>query len=85
MIDLFAKTIIAGRQGTYRHLTTRVYPQLADSGQIADLLAGAARVIVENELLGIGDSTVTAALRPLIDEKSVWGDDNSWNALTGES
>ena len=33
MIDLVAKTIIPGHQGTYRHLTTRVFPLFADSGQ----------------------------------------------------
>ena len=32
MIALFAKTIIPGQQGTYRHLTTRVSHLLADSG-----------------------------------------------------
>jgi hypothetical protein len=32
MIDLFARTIIPGQQGTYRHLTTRVSPLLAESG-----------------------------------------------------
>jgi hypothetical protein len=34
MIDLFAKTIIPGQQGTYRHLTTRVFQLFADSGQM---------------------------------------------------
>jgi len=33
VIDLYVKTIIPGQQGTYRHLTTRVSPLLADSGQ----------------------------------------------------
>jgi transposase-like protein len=33
MIDIFAKTIIPGQQGTSRQLTTRVSPLPADSGQ----------------------------------------------------
>jgi hypothetical protein len=32
MIDLVAKTIIPGQQGTYRHLTARVSALIADSG-----------------------------------------------------
>jgi hypothetical protein len=34
MIDLVAKTIIPGQQGTYRHLTARVSALIADSGQM---------------------------------------------------
>jgi hypothetical protein len=35
MIDLVAKTIIPGQQGTYRHLTARVSALIADSGLTA--------------------------------------------------
>ncbi|MEV2272825.1 DUF3800 domain-containing protein [Nonomuraea africana] len=40
--------------------------------QVADLLAGAARQIAENELNGRGDEELTALLRPYVDASSIW-------------
>lgn len=55
------------------------------SVQVADLLCGAARSIAENELLGVGDPELAAALRPYIDDNSLWDDDRSWEALKGKA
>ncbi|WP_113702080.1 DUF3800 domain-containing protein [Nonomuraea lactucae] len=45
--------------------------------QLADLLAGAARQIAEEELGGLGDEELTALLRPHVLASSVWGDARS--------
>jgi hypothetical protein len=49
--------------------------------QVADLLAGAARKIAEDELNDRGDAELTALLRPYVDSSSIWGDDRSWSVL----
>lgn len=51
--------------------------------QVADLLAGVARSIAENELVGKGDPALAAALRPFIGGDSLWEDQQSWSALAG--
>ncbi|MEU7863800.1 DUF3800 domain-containing protein [Nonomuraea sp. NPDC049141] len=53
--------------------------------QVADLLAGAARKIAEDELTHQGDAELTALLRPYVDAFSVWGDDRSWSLLAPSS
>jgi hypothetical protein len=45
--------------------------------QVADLLAGAARMIAEDELHDRGDPELTALLRPYVTSSSLWGDDRS--------
>ncbi|GAA3309576.1 hypothetical protein [Nonomuraea dietziae] len=49
--------------------------------QVADLLAGAARQIAEDELDGRGDEELIALLRPYVDASSIWGDERSWSSL----
>jgi hypothetical protein len=49
--------------------------------QVADLLAGLARRIASDELLGRGDPELTTLLRPYVDPASIWQDDRSWSAL----
>jgi hypothetical protein len=51
--------------------------------QLADMLAGAVRVIATNELNGRGDPELTALARPYVDEQSVWVDATSWARLKG--
>jgi hypothetical protein len=49
--------------------------------QMADILAGTARKIAEEELNGRGDAQLTALLPPYVDSGSIWGDDRSWSLL----
>ncbi|MEU7744265.1 DUF3800 domain-containing protein [Nonomuraea sp. NPDC049158] len=66
-----------GRLAGLRLVDSRTDPRV----QVADLLAGAARKIAEDELTGQGDAEVTALLRPYVDAFSIWGDDRSWSLL----
>ncbi|WP_433513964.1 DUF3800 domain-containing protein [Nonomuraea sp. CA-143628] len=66
-----------GRLAGLRLVDSRTDPRV----QVADLLAGAARKIAEDELTGQGDAEVTALLRPYVDAVSIWGDDRSWSLL----
>lgn len=50
--------------------------------QVADLVAGVARVVAENVLLGKPE-TRAELLQPFVDLHSLWSDDLSWSALTG--
>ncbi len=52
--------------------------------QMADLVAGAARVIAENVLLGRPE-TRAVLLHPFVDANSLWSDDGSWSVLTGKN
>lgn len=49
--------------------------------QIADILAGTARKIAEEELHGRGDTELTVLLQPYVDPLSIWGDSRSWDLL----
>ena len=49
--------------------------------QLADFLAGAARRIASEELVGRGDPGLTSLLRPYVDPGSVWGDPRSRSVL----
>jgi hypothetical protein len=51
--------------------------------QVADLLAGAARVIADESLSGTTHSLVSE-LRPHLDPDSLWGDSTAWQILTGQ-
>ncbi|HUR08463.1 MAG TPA: DUF3800 domain-containing protein [Nonomuraea sp.] len=66
-----------GRLADLRLVDSRLDPRV----QAADLLAGAARKIAEDELTHQGDAELTALLRPYVDAFSVWGDDRSWSLL----
>lgn len=62
--------------------TLRLVPSASDARvQVADFLAGVARKLATDELLGHGDPALTELLRPYIDLRSVWGDDISWSQL----
>jgi hypothetical protein len=50
--------------------------------QLADMLAGTVRKIVQDELHGAGDPELTALVRPYLDPGSIWGDRRSWASLT---
>ena len=52
--------------------------------QLADLLAGAARTIANDELLGKKDQVLSELLRPYVDEHSLWGDTASWQRISPE-
>lgn len=51
--------------------------------QVADLLAGAARVIAADALADAADVALVEKLRPFVDPNSVWADDSSWDLLIG--
>lgn len=77
-IDELKETRAAeGRLADLRLVDSRLDPRV----QVADLLAGAARKIAEDELTHQGDAELTALLRPYVDTFSVWGDDRSWSLL----
>jgi len=50
--------------------------------QVADMLAGAVRKLVEDELRGEADPTLTALLGPFVDPHSIWGDAASWSRIS---
>jgi hypothetical protein len=52
--------------------------------QLADLLAGAARMVATEALAGRADPLV-AQLRPYFDPNGLWGDPESWNTLVGSA
>ncbi|MEV0351619.1 DUF3800 domain-containing protein [Nonomuraea sp. NPDC050680] len=66
-----------GRLAGLRLVDSRLDPRV----QVADLLAGAARMIAEDELTHQGDAELTALLRPYVDAFSIWGDERSWSLL----
>ncbi|MFD1543793.1 DUF3800 domain-containing protein [Nonomuraea guangzhouensis] len=77
-IDELKETRAAeGRLAGLRLVDSRLDPRI----QVADLLAGPARKIAEDELTHQGDAELTALLRPYVDAFSVWGDDRSWSLL----
>ena len=49
--------------------------------QVADVLAGIARRLAQDQLDGSGDE-FTALLRPYVDPQSTWADSHSWVALS---
>lgn len=51
--------------------------------QVADLVAGIAQQVAGSELEGHADSR-TKSLRPFVQADSLWADETSWAALTGE-
>lgn len=51
--------------------------------QVADLLAGTARVIAADALADAADVALVEKLQPFVDPHSVWGDDRSWEVLAG--
>ncbi|MET9342708.1 DUF3800 domain-containing protein [Nonomuraea sp. NPDC003804] len=59
-----------GRLADVRLVDSRTDPRI----QVADLLAGAARKIAEDELDGRGDAELTELLRPYIAPASIWMD-----------
>lgn len=50
--------------------------------QLADVLAGVARKIASEALNGRGDPRLTRLLRSYVDETSIWGDAESWAAIS---
>jgi len=52
---------------------------------LADLLAGAARVIATDALRGHPDVEVVAAINPYVDVRSSWADVPSWQLLSGRA
>lgn len=52
--------------------------------QVADLLAGLARRIASDSLVGNADPGLATLLRPYLDEHSVWADDHSWCCSLGQ-
>ncbi|MER6948336.1 hypothetical protein ABT294_30345 [Nonomuraea sp. NPDC000554] len=77
---IFAASPTGGLAGL-RLVVSRTDPRV----QVADLLAGAARRIAEDELNGHGDAELTALLRPYVDAFSIWGDERSWALLAPTS
>jgi hypothetical protein len=57
-----------GRFLRFRQVDSRTDPRV----QVADLLAGVARKVATDELLGRGDPDLTALLRPYVDPASRW-------------
>jgi hypothetical protein len=57
-----------GRFIRFRQVDSRTDPRV----QVADLLAGVARKVAADELLGRGDPQLTALLRPYVDPASRW-------------
>lgn len=53
--------------------------------QVADLLAGASRVVASDELNGRGDPALCALIRPYVDSHSLWGDSRSWAKLSPDA
>lgn len=53
--------------------------------QVADLVAGFGRLAGERALDGQLAGDVQQAVRPLVDENSIWDDEASWVALTGRA
>jgi len=51
--------------------------------QVADIVAGLARAIATDALNGPLDERVAAVARSIVIPRSVWGDDTSWERLTG--
>jgi len=50
--------------------------------QVADVLAGAVRKLVEDELRGEADPALTARLGPFVDPNSIWVDERSWARIS---
>lgn len=50
--------------------------------QVADLLAGVARVWASGELAGNSDPATAELLRPYVDQYSLWGDEASWGRIS---
>lgn len=76
-VDRVAKAVPAVA-ATARMAGLRLAASHADPRvQLADLLAGAARRIAQDELAGRGDRRLTELLRPYVDRASVWGDPRS--------
>jgi hypothetical protein len=57
-----------GRFLQFRQVDSRTDPRV----QVADLLAGVARKVASDELLGRHDPQLTALLRPYLDPASRW-------------
>jgi hypothetical protein len=57
-----------GRFIRFRQVDSRTDPRV----QVADLLAGVARKVAADELLGRSDPDLTALLRPYVDPASRW-------------
>ncbi len=59
---------VRGRFIRFRQVDSRTDPRV----QVADLLAGVARKVATDDLLGRGDPDLTALLRPYVDPASRW-------------
>lgn len=65
----------AGPSSSGRLVDVRLVDSRSDARvQVADLLAGAARRIAEDELNGRGDAELVALLVPYVDRHSIWGE-----------
>jgi len=83
----FQSALTPGRLARIRALTGAAEVTLADSSadprvQVADFLAGIARKITEDRLTGRGDDELIALLRPYLDDRPIWVDQESWAALS---
>lgn len=62
----------------FRQVDSRTDPRV----QVADVLAGVARRIADDELRGRGDAEFGGLLRAYIDPASCWSDERSWSRLS---
>lgn len=76
----FARFVAPVRLLAVEQVDSRIDPRV----QVADLLAGASRIIATDALTGTADPELCEALRHLIGVESLWSDDQSWHALTGQ-
>lgn len=68
-----------GRRLRFRQVDSRADPRV----QVADVLAGVARRLAEQELHGRGDEELTGLLQAYVDPASCWSDERSWSRLGG--
>lgn len=66
-----------GRRLVFRQVDSRTDPRV----QVADVLAGVARRLADDELRGCGDAEFTALLSAYVDPGSWWADEPSWSRL----
>lgn len=66
-----------GRCLRFRQVDSRTDPRV----QVADVLAGVARKLADDELSGNGDAELGGLLRAYVDPASRWSDERSWSRL----
>lgn len=67
-----------GRLLCFRQVDSRTDPRV----QVADVLAGVARTLADDELHGRGDPQLSGLLRAYVDPASHWSDERSWLRLS---